>query len=108
MKEYKINEQCNKRIDKYVSELNVGAHDCTLTRIAVQRMISEGNILLNGNKVKPSYILGKDDVITIEKEIPIESDIKPQDIPLDIVYEDDDILVVNKEKGMVVHPREWK
>jgi len=101
MEEYKINENGNKRIDKYVCEL-----DQHLTRTAVQRMIGEGNILVNGNSIKPSYVLNKGDIITVEEEMPAESYIKPQSIPLDTIYEDDDILVINKAKGMVVHPRE--
>ena len=71
-------------------------------------MISNGKILVNGQEVKPSYILNKNDIITAQEETPEEADMKPQEIPLDIIYEDNDILVINKEKGMVVHPREWQ
>jgi len=75
-----------------------------LSRTSIQRMIEEGNILVNGNKVKTSYKVLKGDLITIQKEEPKETDLVPQDIPLNIIYEDDDILIINKEKGMVVHP----
>ncbi|MCL2354926.1 MAG: hypothetical protein FWC68_03480 [Oscillospiraceae bacterium] len=71
-------------------------------------MIKNEKILVNGNKTKSSYVLSNNDVIIIEEETPQEVDMKAQDIPLDIVYEDDDILIVNKEQGMVVHPRKWK
>ena len=99
MKEYKIEEQAGNRIDKVIANL-----ENEISRVAVQRMIDEGNILVNGKKVRTSYKVILGDVITIEKEEPKEIDILPQEMPLNIVYEDNDILIVNKEKGMVVHP----
>ena len=99
MKEYKIEEQAGNRIDKVIANLENG-----ISRVAVQRMIDAGNILVNGKKVRTSYKVSAGDVITIEKEEPKEIDILPQEMPLNIVYEDKDILIVNKEKGMVVHP----
>lgn len=99
MKEYKIEEQAGNRIDKVIANLENG-----ISRVAVQRMIDDGNILVNGKKVRTSYKVNVGDVVTIEKEEPKETDILPQKMPLDIVYEDNDILIVNKEKGMVVHP----
>ena len=78
--------------------------DKDLSRVAVQRLIDEENILVNGKKTKSSYKLNLDDIVTIIKKEAKETEIKPQDIPLDIVYEDNDILVVNKQKGLVVHP----
>ena len=99
MKEYKIEEQAGNRIDKIIANLENG-----ISRVAVQRMIDAGNILVNGKKVRTSYKVSAGDVITIEKEEPKEIDILPQEMPLNIVYEDKDILIVNKEKGMVVHP----
>lgn len=100
---YKIDE-LNKdlvglRIDKAVSQ-----KDKNLSRAAVQRMIEEGNILVNNNKTKVAYKISLGDEITIIKEEPKEIELKAEDIPLDIVYEDNDILVVNKQKGLVVHP----
>lgn len=87
------------RIDKAVS-----SKDKDLSRAAVQRMIEEGNILVNSKNTKMAYKISLGDEITIIKEEPKEIEIKEEDIPLDIIYEDDDILVVNKQKGLVVHP----
>lgn len=103
MREYVVKEEAGNRIDKAVSNL-----DNSLTRATVQRMIDNGNILVNGSHVKSSYKLNNGDKITVEEEKIADSNINPEDIPLDIVYEDSNILVVNKEKGMVVHPRKWK
>lgn len=99
--EYKIesNEFVGLRLDKAIS-----MKDKDLSRVAVQRMIDEENILVNGKKAKASYKIALGDIISIEKEEPKEIELKPQDIPLDIVYEDNDIVVVNKQKGLVVHP----
>lgn len=99
-KEYKISEEfVGLRLDKAIS-----MKDATLSRVAVQRMIDEGNILVNEKETKTSYKLKLNDVVTIIKEEPKEVEIKAEDIPLDVVYEDNDILVVNKQKGLVVHP----
>ncbi len=99
-KEYKISEEfVGLRLDKAVS-----MKDSSLSRVAVQRMIDEGNILINNNQTKTSYKLKLNDVVTIIKEEPKEVEIKAEEIPLDVVYEDNDILVVNKQKGLVVHP----
>ncbi|MCL2383947.1 MAG: S4 domain-containing protein [Oscillospiraceae bacterium] len=103
MRKYIVEDDERKRIDKYICEVEVH-----LTRVAVQRMLANGKILVNEQKVKPSYTLVFNDKITIEEEVIEEVDMKPQDIALNVVYEDDDILVIDKEKGMVVHPREWK
>lgn len=99
-KEYIISEEfVGLRLDKAVS-----MKDTSLSRVAVQRMIDEENILVNNKPTKTSYKLKLDDVVTIIKQEPKEVEIKAEDIPLDVVYEDDDILVVNKQKGLVVHP----
>ncbi len=99
-KDYKINEELvGMRLDKAVS-----MKDNTLSRASVQRLIDEENILVNGKSSKASYKLNFNDIVTINKEEPKEVEIEPQDIPLDIIYEDNDILVVNKQKGLVVHP----
>ncbi len=87
------------RIDKAISQ-----KDKELSRATVQRMIEEGNILVNNNKTKVAYKISLGDEITIIKEEPKEIELKAEDIPLDIIYEDSDILVVNKQKGLVVHP----
>ena len=97
MKKYSAQEV--DRLDKIVSKLEE-----KLSREAIQRMIKNGKILVNGKLQKPSYKTAVDDVITIEEELPQEIDLKPQEMPLDIIYEDNDILIINKEKGIVVHP----
>ena len=86
------------RIDKYLAEKQ------ELSRVAVQRLIEEKHILVNGKPTKPSYIVQMGDEVTIQMPEVKETDLQPQDLPLDIVYEDVDIIVVNKAKGMVVHP----
>ena len=88
-----------ERLDKVISQKLK-----SISRETVQRMIDEENVLLNGKKSKPSYRVCFGDHIFVKKEVPVEIELKPQDIPLDIVYEDKDILVVNKQKGLVVHP----
>ena len=97
MKKYNITE--SDRLDKIVSKL-----ETALSREAVQRMIKTGKILVNDKLSKPSYKTVIGDIITIEEEEAEEIDLKPQEMPLDIVYEDNDILIINKEKGIVVHP----
>ncbi len=100
MQEYIIKkEEENVRIDKIIGNIGNG-----LSRTTIQRMIENGNILVNGKKVKVSYKVAEGDIVIIQKEEPLEVDLIPQNIPLDIIYEDDDILIVNKQKGMVVHP----
>ena len=95
--EIEVKENEGLRIDKYL--LN-----CTdFSRSKLQKMIENGNVLVNGNTVKTSYLARTNDLITIE-DVTDEVDIVPEDIPLDIVYEDDYLLVVNKPSGMVVHP----
>lgn len=100
MKEYEVKEDIEGiRLDKAITEL-----DTEISRVAVQRLIEEGNILVNGKKTKASYKVSVGDKISIEKPEAKEISIEAQNIPLDILYEDEDIIVVNKQKGMVVHP----
>lgn len=99
-KKIKVNEEnIGKRIDVYISKLNYG-----LSRENIQRLISEENIKVNDRTTKPSYKIALNDEIEINIPNPKEIDLKAQDIPLEIVYEDEYIIVVNKPKGMVVHP----
>ena len=87
------------RIDKFLS--------CRLEEVSrsyIQKLIKEGHVSVNGKPVKANYKLGAGDEISVELPEAKEPDILPEDIPLDILYEDQDILVVNKPKGMVVHP----
>ena len=97
MKTYKVEEI--GRLDKVVSNL-----EQNMSRETIQRMIKTGKILVNGKQEKQSYKTTVGDLITLEEEIPEEIELKPQEMPLDIIYEDDDMLVINKEKGIVVHP----
>ena len=93
-----ISEDVNNRIDTYLSE----KLDYSRSRIA--KMLSDGTVLVNGKKTKNSYTLKENDVITVGEYVEEEMNIEPENIPLDIVYEDDDVIVVNKPNGMVVHP----
>ena len=92
-------EEQGKRLDVYVTN-----QISDITRTSAQRQIEQGNILVNGKKQKASYKVIEGDVISLEKVEPREIELKAQDIPVDIIYEDNDIIVVNKPKGMVVHP----
>ena len=92
-------EQQGKRIDGVIS-----AYTTELSRNTVQRLIEEEQIKVNGNKIKPSYKTNLNDEIDINIPKAKEIDLKPQNIPLEVLYEDNDIIVINKPKGMVVHP----
>ena len=72
--------------------------------LALQKLLDEGMITVNNNKVKSNYKVAADDIINVHIPELVVPEIVPEDIPLDIVYEDDDIIVINKPKGMVVHP----
>ena len=97
-KELIVENEESKRIDAYISE------NTEYSRTAVQRLIEENKITVNGKKEKASYKVQNGDKIEIEEEPAKEIELKAQDIPLEILYEDNDIIVVNKPKGMVVHP----
>ncbi len=87
------------RIDKYLcSEIE------EMSRNSIQILIKNSQVLVNGEVVKANYILKTGDNISITIPDPVSDDILPQDIPLDIYYEDSDVIVVNKPSGMVVHP----
>lgn len=87
-----------KRIDTYLAD------STEFSRAHVQRLVEEEKVLVNDKKIKVSYKIQENDKIGIENEIPKEVELKAQDIPIDILYEDEDIIVINKPKGMVVHP----
>jgi len=97
-KELIVESDESKRIDAYISE------NTDYSRTAVQRLIEENKIVVNGKIEKASYKVQNGDKIEIEEEPAKEIELKAQDIPLEILYEDNDIIVVNKPKGMVVHP----
>ena len=100
MKEYIVSqEEKGKRLDAYISSA-----DTDITRTSAQRLIEDGNILVNGKNAKVSYKIQENDKISVEIPEPKQIELKAQDIPIEIIYEDSDIIVVNKPKGMVVHP----
>ncbi|MCQ2460844.1 MAG: RluA family pseudouridine synthase [Clostridia bacterium] len=92
-------DQIGERIDTVIA-LTIDS----LTRSAVQKLISDGNVLVNDAPVVKNYKAKSGDIVKVTIPVPVLLNAEPQDIPLDIVYEDDDLLVVNKPKGMVVHP----
>ncbi len=87
------------RIDKYLCLKLV-----KLSRSRIQKLIEDENILVNNNKIKPSHKVNSGDRIDITIPEPQTSDVLPEDIPLKIIHEDEHLLVVNKDAGMVVHP----
>ena len=89
----------NMRLDAYISSKKTN-----LSRTNIQRLIEEGNILVNSQKKKISYKVQIGDNIEINIPEAKETSIKAENIPVEVVYEDNDIIVVNKPKGMVVHP----
>lgn len=94
-----VDEQDNVRLDSYIS-----TKDINLSRAAIQKLLEDKNITVNGEIKKNSYKVKSGDVIEINIPEVKDSGIKAEDIPVEIVYEDSDIIVVNKPKGMVVHP----
>ena len=93
-----IKDEQTQRIDSYL------AKKTGFSRVTIQRLIEDNKILVNNKKTKPSYKIQIGDEITIEEEKPKEISLVAQEIPIEIIYEDKDIIVVNKPKGMVVHP----
>ncbi|WP_251546409.1 RluA family pseudouridine synthase [Limosilactobacillus caecicola] len=94
-----IDDSLTGRIDKELA----GALP-EISRSQLKKWVTDGNITVNGETVKPKYQLQVGDQVHIIPEQPTKIDLAPEKIPLDIVYEDDDVLVVNKPQGMVVHP----
>jgi len=88
-----------QRLDKYVAEMVPD-----LSRSRVQKLIEEGLVTVNGGMAKPSYRVEIGDLVVVHIPPPEPVEVRPEAIPLDIVYEDEDIIVVNKPAGMVVHP----
>lgn len=97
---FQITEELEEeRIDKCISMLID-----SLSRSFIQKLIKDGQVRVNGSVVKGSYRVKTDDDVLFCLPESVEPDIEPENIPLDILYEDKDIIVVNKPKGMVVHP----
>ncbi|MEE8672247.1 MAG: RluA family pseudouridine synthase [Heyndrickxia faecalis] len=94
-----LEHEANERLDKMVSSIRE-----EWSRSQVQQWIKDGDITVNGKKEKANYRLQTGDLVEIEVPEPELPDIEPEDLHLDIYYEDADVLVVNKPKGMVVHP----
>ena len=98
MEELIVKEGNNSRIDIYLAKQK------EVSRETIKRWIEEKNVLVNGKATKPSYKVQENDIILVKPEEIKEISLEAQDIPIEVLYEDDDILVVNKPKGMVVHP----
>lgn len=98
MNKIEINEEVTTRLDQYLSEKT------EYSRSQLQKMIKDESILVNGNKVKSSYNLKNGDIVTIKEPVIEVLSADPEKMDLDIIYEDDDIIVVNKANGIVVHP----
>lgn len=92
-------EEQEKRIDKFLTEFID-----SLSRSYIQKLLASGSITVNGKIIKANYRLKSDDRIQVILPPAITPDIEPEDIPLSVLYEDEDVIVVNKPKGMVVHP----
>jgi 23S rRNA pseudouridine1911/1915/1917 synthase len=90
----------NRRLDKYLS----GRLGKTISRNALQRYIKEGNVTVNGETVKPSYSIRAGDVIDMMLPTPTPPEIPPEPIPIDVVYEDRDLMGINKQADLIIHP----
>lgn len=98
--DFAVNENNqNERLDKLITEELEG-----ISRSSVQKLIADGMVSVNGKQVSKSLKMKAGDTVHVKIPDPVELKAEPQNIPLDIVYEDEDLLVVNKPKGMVVHP----
>ncbi len=91
-------KQNNIRIDKYLGQVT------DYSRSLIQKMIDEGYILVNNCQIKAKYIIQEGDIINIKDGFVKELNLAPEEIKLDIIYEDQDLMVINKPSGMVVHP----
>ena len=96
---YKADSESTDRLDVFIAN-NIEA----LTRSAVQKLIKSGKVSVNSSSVRANYLLHAGDIIVIRIPPPEPTDIIAEDIPLDVVYEDTDLVVINKARGMTVHP----
>jgi len=87
------------RLDKYLAN-----EYPSLSRVYIQKLIEEDNVVVNGKKEKASYRIKENDCIEVGDMEIVDLELEPQDLPLDIVYEDEDVIVINKKQGMIVHP----
>ena len=93
-----ISDSENIRIDIYL------ANKIDISRSKIQKLIKDGKILVNNKEISCNYLINLNDHIVINDEMDFEIHVVPQDIPIDIVYENEDLMVINKPSGMVVHP----
>lgn len=93
-------EHAGERIDKLITDMLSSGY----SRSYVQKLINNENVMVNEKPVKSNYKVSENDIVKIMIPYPEELNIEPENIPLDIVYEDDDVILINKPKGMVVHP----
>ena len=100
-----------EKLNYIIDENNVGlridiflSYNSTLSRSKIQKLIADGHVLVNGEKTRANYRLELNDEINLEYIIEVPMDIHPVKMDLDIIYEDDDLIVINKPKGLVVHP----
>lgn len=97
---FEISKENSKiRVDKFLSQ-NLE----NMSRSYIHELIKNNDILVNGNHTTKNFVLSEKDIVSVNIPKPKEIDILPENIPINIVYEDDDLLIVNKEKGIVVHP----
>ncbi len=100
IREYTIDDiSVENRIDKYL------VSECPeFSRAYIQKLLENGNVLVNDKVVKSNYKVRLNDLVVLSIDEPVELDIEPENISLDIIYEDEDLIIINKPKGMVVHP----
>jgi 23S rRNA pseudouridine1911/1915/1917 synthase len=96
---FSVKDSAGERIDAFLTERIEG-----WSRARLQRLIADADVLVNGRAVKPSYKLRVDDEVEVELTPAPSTVFAPENIPIDVVYEDDDLIVVNKPAGMVIHP----
>ncbi|MFD0692727.1 RluA family pseudouridine synthase [Paenibacillus sp. GCM10027628] len=93
-------QYASERIDKFITE----ALEEDVSRTQVQQWVKDGHVKVNGKAIKPNYKLSENDVIALNIPEPTGVELKAEDIPLNVVFEDSDVIVVNKPRGLVVHP----
>ena len=91
-------EKNNIRLDSFLKD------ELDISRSKVQKLIKDGRIFVNDKEASSNYLVKENDVITVSDDLSFEIHIEPEDIPIDVVYEDEYLLIVNKKSGMVVHP----